>query len=185
VEKLDFDFGIERTNQDGEPPPAEFAISDSFEATMGGVTADTFRWSAGETLLLVEDEALVRQAMGEALESAGYRVIITEEATQALQAYHARSGSVDLLLSDVVLPGISGYQLAQILQEVCPQLPVLLVSGYLEPSALCETSPFRREYLAKPFSIATLLHRIREVLNRNPLDIAQPPPNSRLPCGSA
>ena len=182
---MDSDFGVERACDGGEPLLPEFAISDSFEATSGGVTTDTFRWSGSEKVLLVEDESLVRRAIGEALESAGYRVIIAQDAAQALRAYHACSGPVDLLLSDVVLPGISGYQLGQILFDLCPHLPMLLMSGYLQPSALCEGSPFRREYLAKPFSIATLLHRIREVLDRNPLDISQPPPNSRSPCGNA
>lgn len=89
-----------------------------------------------------------------------------------LRAYHECSGLVDLLLSDVVLPRMNGCQLAQTLLEMSPNLQIVLMSGYLQPSALCVTSPFRNEYLDKPFTIAALLHRIREVLDRNPLRTA-------------
>jgi two-component system cell cycle sensor histidine kinase/response regulator CckA len=77
---------------------------------------------------------------------------------------------VDLLLADVVMPGISGHELAQQFFVLYPQVRIVLMSGYMEQLALCQLSPYRKEYLAKPFSIATLLQRVREVLDRDPFD---------------
>lgn len=124
-----------------------------------------------ETILLVEDEAFVRKATSEALESAGYRVLTAENATQALQVLGEYAEPVNLLLADVVMPGINGHELARDFSALCPQTRVLLMSGYEEQLTSCEQSVHRRpEYLAKPFSIPMLLKRVREVLDRNPFD---------------
>ncbi|MFY9947837.1 MAG: response regulator [Candidatus Sulfotelmatobacter sp.] len=142
----------------------------SFNATISiGATA-TCQWVGSETVLLVEDESLVRRAIQEALQSAGYRVITAENAARALDAYHECSVPVDLLLSDVVMPEISGHALAQSLFALCPHIRIMLISGYMEELSPRELSPFRKEYLAKPFSISTLLKRIRETLDGETLD---------------
>ncbi|MGA7299442.1 MAG: response regulator [Candidatus Sulfotelmatobacter sp.] len=148
----------------------EVSPSVSFNATISiGATA-TCQWVGSETVLLVEDESLVRRAIQEALQSAGYRVITAENAARALDAYHECSVPVDLLLSDVVMPEISGHALAQSLFALCPHIRIMLISGYMEELSPRELSPFRKEYLAKPFSISTLLKRIRETLDGETLD---------------
>jgi CheY-like chemotaxis protein len=77
---------------------------------------------------------------------------------------------VDLLLADLVMPGISGHELANELVALCPQLRVLLMSGYAEQLALCQLSSYGKKYLAKPFSVPVLLRRVRQVLDTDPFD---------------
>jgi two-component system, cell cycle sensor histidine kinase and response regulator CckA len=126
-----------------------------------------------ETILLVEDEAFVREAAAEALESAGYRLLIAGSAAEALAAYRGCFRPVDLLLADVVMPGMSGRDLAAEFAGLCPRTRILLMSGYAEQLAACQPSPYKK-WLAKPFSTRTLLRAVREALNTNPFDEAHP-----------
>ncbi len=144
--------------------PAAF---EGFVAT----SADTQRCIGKETILLAEDEAFVRKATGEALESAGYRVIVAANAAQALQAHCNCGEQVDLLLSDLIMPGISGHELANELLVLSPNVRILLMSGYAEQLALGQLSSYGRKYLAKPFSIPALLRRVRDVLDTDHLHI--------------
>jgi len=125
-----------------------------------------------ETILLVEDEAFVRQAAAEAIESAGYRLLIAGNAAEALEAYRKCFRPVDLLLADVVMPGMSGRELAAKFEGLSPGTRILLMSGYAEQLAGCEPFPYAKNWLAKPFSIRTLLRAVREALNTNPFDDA-------------
>jgi CheY-like chemotaxis protein len=125
-----------------------------------------------ETILLVEDEAFVRQAAAEALESAGYRLLIAGSAAEALEAYRRCFRPVDLLLADVVMPGMSGRELAAEFEGLSPGTRILLMSGYAEQLAACQPSPYAKKWLAKPFSIPTLLRAVRAALNTNPFDDA-------------
>jgi CheY-like chemotaxis protein len=152
-----------------ERRPNQSAVPSALPPDPAGVT-NTGQWGGRETILLVEDEALVRNATAEALQSVGYRVIIAGGAAQALEAYCKFSDPPELLLADIVLPGISGRDLAQSLLVLCPHLRIMLMSGYAEQLLLRELSPYPEEYLAKPFSIATLLERVRNALDRNPFD---------------
>src|SRR5271163_279694 len=88
--------------------------------------------SGPQTILFVEDETFVRRVASEVLRSAGYRVLIARDAGEATRVYHAHLGAVDLLLSDVILPGESGRTLAARLREDNPRLKVLLITGYIE-----------------------------------------------------
>jgi two-component system, cell cycle sensor histidine kinase and response regulator CckA len=142
----------------------------SVEAMIGAASADTQQWAGKETILLAEDEAFVRKATGEVLESAGYKVVIAGSAAQALEVHRRCSEQVDLLLADLVMPGISGHELANELVALCPQLRVLLMSGYAEQLALCQLSSYGKKYLAKPFSVPVLLRRVRQVLDTDPFD---------------
>jgi DNA-binding NtrC family response regulator len=128
-------------------------------------------WSEPETILLVEDEAFVRKATAEALESAGYRLLIATSAAEALEAQRKCAQPVDLLLTDVVMPGMSGCDLATEFESLRPRTRVLLMSGRQEPLAGCEQSRYGRKFLAKPFSIHRLLSKVREVLAGNPFDM--------------
>lgn len=121
---------------------------------------------ASATILLVEDEPLVRKAAAEALQSAGYEVLTACNGAQALQLCSERPSQLNLLLSDVVMPGMNGCELAKAFQLHCPQARVLLMSGYARElsSSVLSATP----YLCKPFSANTLLHKVRELLNPNP-----------------
>src|SRR5271169_2324688 len=106
--------------------------------------------AAGETILFVEDEAFVRDVTCEVLRSAGYRVLAARNAAEAVGIYEARGGEVELLLSDVVLPGETGPAMARRLRRGHPELKVLLVTGYAEQIGVLERK--QEEFLAKPFS---------------------------------
>jgi len=81
------------------------------------------------TILLVEDERFLRETTGEILESAGYRVLKTRNAAEAMTAFREYKAIVRLLLTDVVLPGQNGRDLANDLRSVCPDLRVIFISG--------------------------------------------------------
>jgi len=164
----------------GETMTSKTAISESIR---GAAFVEAAHWDGPETILLVEDEAFVRAATAEVLESAGYRLVIAGSAAEALAAYRRCSWPVDLLLADIVMPGMSGRELAAALANLHPRTRVLLMSGYAEQLAWWGSSTCGKQFLAKPFSIPTLLRRVREVLDRpgDPGERAK----SHVPYGSA
>jgi two-component system cell cycle sensor histidine kinase/response regulator CckA len=123
-----------------------------------------------ETILLVEDEDFVRNVTAEVLESAGYKLAIARSGAEALDVYRQLSEPVDLLLADVVMPGMSGRDLAAEFESLCPRARVLLISGDAAQLVACQVSPYGKTYLAKPFSVRMLLKKVREVLDGNPFD---------------
>ena len=116
-----------------------------------------------ETILLVEDEAFVRAVTCEVLQLAGYRVLMAENSAQAASIYKQLGGKVDLLLTDMVLPGKTGLALAARLRHENPSLNVLLVTGYTMQLGLRALKP--EELLTKPFSTEALLRRVRQLLD--------------------
>jgi len=134
--------------------------------------------AGAETILLVEDEAFVREVTCEVLRSAGYEVLTARNAGEAAGVYAGRRSGVELLLSDVILPGENGRVLARRLRRENPELKVLLVTGYAEQMGLRE-----EECLAKPFSTDVLLRKVREMLDRTGLPMASAGPLTPA-CGS-
>jgi two-component system cell cycle sensor histidine kinase/response regulator CckA len=118
-----------------------------------------------ETILLVEDEESLRVVTAQFLTNQGYQVMAAENFDKALQLASENASNVDLLLTDVVLPGGSGPRLAERLVALRPKLRVLFVSGYTA-DALVHDDTYREEFafLSKPFSPKTLAKRIRSVL---------------------
>ena len=119
---------------------------------------------AGATgrVLLVEDEAAVRELVERILRRAGFEVTPTPDALAAIRVA-AEAGPFDLLLSDVVMPGMNGLELARELRALRPELRVLLISGYTE-EAVGRVGPDGLELLAKPFTADELLARVRQVM---------------------
>jgi two-component system cell cycle sensor histidine kinase/response regulator CckA len=119
---------------------------------------------AGERILLVEDEELVRELAARVLRSKGYEVVDVRTAEEALESVE-NDGAFDLVLSDVVLPGMSGVQLAEVIGERSPGSRVLLCSGYADRRLQW---PIIKErgipFLDKPYSVAELLSSVRGVL---------------------
>ncbi|MGA7379865.1 MAG: response regulator [Terriglobales bacterium] len=122
--------------------------------------------SAGrDTILVVEDEAFVREAACDILESEGYRVLRACNAGEALAAFHRQQGCVQLLLSDIVLPGQNGPALAKDLRLACPTLKAIFISGYPENTLTrYSLGEGQMSYLPKPFSAEALLDNVRRAL---------------------
>ena len=119
-----------------------------------------------ETLLLVEDEEAVRTLVTRMLEGAGYRVIAAASGRSGMDALRRHGAALDLLLTDIGLPDMSGIELAAACKELLPGLPVLFVSGF--PGQRASGRPFVDEvpdFLPKPFTRAALLSRVRAELD--------------------
>jgi DNA-binding response OmpR family regulator len=119
----------------------------------------------GETILVVEDQDSVRAFTTAALKLYGYRVIEASDAEQAFALATQNPTGIQLLLTDVVLPGMNGRQLAERLNGVCPQMKVLFVSGYTaDVIARRGVLDHGISYIPKPFSAEGLAAKVREVL---------------------
>jgi len=120
----------------------------------------------GETLLVVEDEAALREVAGRILSGAGYRVLTAEGGAQALELAARHEGTIDLLVSDVVMPGMLGKELAERLVGVRPETRVLFMSGYAQPVLASQgTLDPGVVLLEKPFTAADLLTAVRRRLD--------------------
>jgi CheY-like chemotaxis protein len=126
------------------------------------------------TILLVEDEAFVREVTCKILSSAGYRVLPAHNAAEALEFFRAHPNQVHLLLTDVVLPDRNGCDLALELLTLSRGIGVVFVSGYPE-NAVTRTGSRRPGwfYLPKPFSAALLLQKVKDVLKEVGRESAQ------------
>jgi hypothetical protein len=122
-----------------------------------------------ETILLVEDEASLRRVAERILVGAGYSVIAAADGSDALSTAQGRLQEIDLLLSDVIMPQMSGPQLAEELLGERPDLPVLFMSGFAAPLLGVGGHVGEDvELIDKPFSAPTLLAKVGEVLAREP-----------------
>jgi len=120
----------------------------------------------GETVLVVEDEAAIRQLLQVTLDTYGYRVLQAPDGESALQLLADSSEPVDLLLTDVVLPGMSGPKLAETLADERGRLAVLFMSGYPQDMLGGKPElPAHVAFIAKPFKPRDLATRVREVLD--------------------
>ena len=118
-----------------------------------------------ETVLLTEDEQDVREIARQFLESGGYRVIEAKDGAEAIQLAAAHRGEIQLLVTDMVMPGMTGQELAVRLQSEHPGLNVVFMSGYSEHAAteMANADPSVR-LLTKPFSRAAILRTVGEIL---------------------
>jgi PAS domain S-box-containing protein len=120
-----------------------------------------------ETVLLAEDEAGLRKLIAGILESRGYSVLLAADAREALDWCERHPGPIHLFLADVVMPGMSGQDLAALVTRLRPRLKVLYMSGYSEHASLDDgVLESGAAFLPKPFSPEILLTKVREVLDR-------------------
>jgi CheY-like chemotaxis protein len=135
--------------------PADPVAQASTAKSMGG----------SETILLVEDEASVRQLVRETLEAKGYTVLEAHDGETALRIALQHLAPINMLITDVVMPGMSGRELAQRICASDPDVKVLYLSGYTEDTIVHEggLEP-GTAFLQKPFTLQTLSRRVREVL---------------------
>ena len=118
-----------------------------------------------ETILLVEDEKGVRELAREYLEMSGYTVIEAEDGHTALELAAMHSGTIHLLMTDVVMPGISGRELAERAKLIRPKIKVLYMSGYTDQAVVHHgILEMDAVLLQKPFTMTTLSTKLREIL---------------------
>jgi PAS domain S-box-containing protein len=139
-------------------------VRDEAEAPVAAPPAETAPGS--ETILLVEDEDVVRDLTCRVLERQGYTVLACADGAEAVAVAESDSRTIDLLLTDVVMPGLRGHEVARQVSATRPEIKVLYMSGYAE-EALVGGLPFAAGALIeKPFAIDTLAVRVREALER-------------------
>jgi DNA-binding response OmpR family regulator len=118
------------------------------------------RTTATTTILVVDDETGIRDLIRKILQRERYRVL---EAGSAEEAFTVAQGqSIDLLITDVMLPGIHGPELARRMQQTAPRLKTLFISGFTGE----EKVPVGGQFLAKPFTLGALLEKVRAALDK-------------------
>ncbi len=117
------------------------------------------------TILLVEDEDAVRAIIRAALRRLGYDVLEAGTARDAIAIFERRQGDIDLLLTDVVMPGMNGPALAQRLVAVRPELRILFISGYANASMPLDGASPNVTFLSKPFEASVLARKVRSALS--------------------
>jgi PAS domain S-box-containing protein len=123
-----------------------------------------------ETILVVEDEVNLRYLVRQFLEKQGYRVIEAADGAVAMQIAVAHDAVIHLLLTDVIMPGMNGRELAQRILEIRPNVKVLYMSGYTENViGRNGTLDAGIRLLQKPFTLRDLKNKVREVLDSNPI----------------
>jgi len=140
------------------------SVSEPDPAAPGPVIVQAKPWPA-ETLLVVEDESIVRTAAVEFLSGAGYQVLSASNGEEALEKVQAHPGKIHLVITDLIMPDMSGTKLAETLASIRPESKVLFVSGYSEDTAQKQgvTDP-AKNFLQKPFSFQALRDRVRDLL---------------------
>lgn len=126
--------------------------------------------SGTETVIICEDDSAVRDLTAQLLEDAGYSVLASQSAADALQLAARHSGPVHLLITDVIMPDMNGRKLSDALAAIRPTVRTLFVSGYTA-NVIAHHGVLEEhvEFLEKPYSRRQLLQRVRDVLDRQKL----------------
>src|SRR5262245_21051900 len=115
---------------------------------------------SNETILVVEDETILLKLTEVMLKQDGYSVVLARNGIEALGFIEGRpEHQIDLAVLDIVMPGMDGFELADHLHVLCPNLPILYISAYSERVELRPERARNVPYLAKPFTSATLTHK--------------------------
>jgi len=122
--------------------------------------------SGDETILLVEDEETVRRMARTILENHGYSVLEAAEVNEAFRLCVENLSTIDLVLTDVIMPGMSGRMLAERIARLSPKLPVVYMSGYTD-DAIVRHGILEENiiFLQKPFTPESLIGKVREALS--------------------
>lgn len=122
--------------------------------------------SRGETILLVEDDATVRKIAATMLERDGYKLVVAKDGADALEIAWKYEGTIDLLLTDLIMPEISGRRVAEAVKELRPKVKVLFMSGYTDDAVFRHgLISDNAAFLQKPFTKSGLATKVREVLD--------------------
>ena len=158
--EVDSEVGAGTTFRIYLPRVAEQSEAAEIEDTLAELPAAT------ETILLVEDEELVRNLSREILETCGYTVIEAQNGLEALGICENGECKIDLLMTDVVMPQMGGRELAEKLIEKLPNIQILFISGHTDNAmvrqGIIKTST---NFIQKPFTFDALVRKVRELLD--------------------
>ncbi len=122
--------------------------------------------SGKETILFVEDEELLRSAIGRILQDHGYEVLVAGDGIEAVETFMKYHRKIDLVLSDLGLPGLGGWEACVTMREINPSIPLVLASGFIEPQVKAEMVKHgEHHFVQKPYETAEVLEKIREVFD--------------------
>ena len=164
-----FIFADNIVGMDGRPTGARFTIylpvyhGEMPAAGRKEEVAPSRSWPGGGRVLLVEDEDMVRAVAERALTRAGYAVTPCADGEEGLAAI-ANGGTFDLVVSDVVMPGMDGPAMARAIRNAAPEIPFLFMSGYAEEQLRKDIDMENMHFLAKPFSVQQISEKVGEVL---------------------
>lgn len=122
--------------------------------------------SASATLLVVEDEAAFRNLLRDGLQSKGYEVLVASNGVDALRVAEEFKGEIRLLVTDVIMPHMSGPDLATVLRKARPNVAVLYMSGYTADKMRDDSSSTEVTLMHKPFYVDQIAGKIREIIVR-------------------
>ena len=142
------------------------AVSDALDAVS---TEELPRPSLGgsETILVVEDDPTVRGLASDILSDNGYDVLVAKHSRSALEVGTSHAGKIDLLLTDIVMPGMNGRELAKSFQDSRPTTRVVFMTGYAQDDPVRSAQLESNQLLEKPFAPSELLRKVREVLDQS------------------
>ncbi len=155
----------------GRPDGARFTIylpvyrGETLEIAKPAANGQASKWSGGGRLLLVEDEAMVRAVAERALTRAGYIVTTANDGEEGL-AQITKGGEFDLIVSDVVMPGMDGPAMAREIRKLKPGVPFLFMSGYAEEQLRRDIDIENMYFIPKPFSVAQIGDKVGSILGR-------------------
>ena len=130
-------------------------------------SAEEGRLTTGQHILLVDDEEGLRRVAKRALELAGYVVTTAADGVEALEVFQARKGEFALVVSDVMMPNLDGVGLLRAIQQQDDRTPFLFISGLAMDDVLQASSGMVTEVLGKPWTVAELTDRVKQILARS------------------
>jgi two-component system, cell cycle sensor histidine kinase and response regulator CckA len=119
-----------------------------------------------ETILVVEDEGMILKMINTMLTTLGYTVLLASTPMEAVSVVKEKGGRIDMVITDVVMPGMSGFELIRSLQSLRPEIRYLYMSGYPEGGAESSGRPLSADvFLSKPFTVSVLASKVRSILD--------------------
>ncbi|WP_298304386.1 PAS domain-containing sensor histidine kinase [uncultured Erythrobacter sp.] len=164
-----FIFADNVMNASGRPMGARFTIylpvhaGETPQRRKVAVPEASSDWSAGGKVLLVEDEDMVRAVAERALARAGYQITACSDGEDGLEAI-SKDSDFDIVVSDVVMPGMDGPAMVRAIREMHPHIPVLFMSGYAEEALRKDIDIPNMHFLPKPFSVAAISDKVAMVM---------------------
>lgn len=119
-----------------------------------------------ETILLVDDEQLIIEVMQDILENLGYQILTANSGAKAISIYKAQKDEIDVVILDVIMPGMGGLETFEAIKSINPDVKVILSSGYCVDHIVKKIMDRGcRAFIKKPFNIETISQKLREVLH--------------------